>query len=229
MFTRFAKRVGLLALCGTAFLLGCGGGGIGNKTNFRVMNATPDQSSVTVLLDGTATASSIAYGSASNYAETNSGSRHLQAEPAASTAIFLDQTVNLAGGTSSSAIIANDSSTSSSIILTDDNTASTATGHIKLRIVNAAPTIGTVDVYVLPSGTSINNSTPAVNSLSFESSSDYLDLAAGSYSIVFTPHGSLFPVFNTGDISFNAGQNRTIVALNNLSGSFTIGTLKDLN
>jgi hypothetical protein len=39
----------------------------------------------------------------------------------------------------------------------------------------------------------------------------------------------LFAAFNTGNITFNAGQNRTIVALNNTAGSFTIGTLNDLN
>lgn len=228
MFTRLIKG-SLLALCATVFLLGCGGGGIGDKTNLRIMNATPDQTSITVMLDGTSFASSIVYGSASSYAETKAGSRHFQVEPASSTTVFLDQTVNLAGGTSSTAIVANNSSTSSAIMLTDDNVASTTTGNMKLRIVNAAPTLGTVDVYVLPSGTSINNATPAINSLGFESSSDYLNMPAGTYSIVFTPHGSLFASFNTGDITFNAAQNRTIVALNNVSGSFTIGTLKDLN
>jgi hypothetical protein len=86
-----------------------------------------------------------------------------------------------------------------------------------------------VDVYVLPSGTPITNSTPTISSLGFESSSNYLDLPAGSYSIVFTPPGSLFAFFNTGDIAFVAGQNRTIAVLNNTAGGFTIGTLKDLN
>ena len=226
---RLTKAVTLLALCGVFFGVGCGGGGLGDKTNFRVMNATPDQTTVTVLLDGTSIASSIAYGSSNAYAQTDSGSRHLQAEGGSSSSVFLDQTINLGGGTSNTAIIANLSATSNAILLTDDNTASTTTGNIKLRIVNAAPGIGTVDVYVLPSGTPITNVTPTISSLSFESSSNYLDLRAGSYSIVFTPPGSLFSFFNTGDIAFVAGQNRTIAVLNSTTGGFTIGTLKDLN
>jgi len=229
MFNRLTRAVALLALCGLFFGLGCGGGGLADKTNFRIMNATPDQTSITALLDGTSIASSITYGSSDDYAQTNSGSRHLQVEPASSTTVFLDQTINLGGGTSNTAIIANLSTTGNAILLTDDNTASTTTGNIKLRIVNAAPGLGTVDVYVLPSGTPITNSTPTISSLSFESSSSYLDLRAGSYSIVFTPPGSLFAFFNTGDIAFVAGQNRTIAVLNNTAGGFTIGTLKDLN
>jgi hypothetical protein len=229
MLNRLTKAAALLALCGVFFGLGCGGGGLGDKTNFRVMNATPDQTSITALLDGTSFASSVAYGTSSTYTQTNSGSRHLQVQPAASTTVFIDQTVNLGGGTSNTAIIANLSSTANAILLTDDNTASTTTGHFKLRIVNAAPGLGTVDVYVLPSGTPITNTTPTISSLSFESSSMYLDLQAGSYSIVFTPPASLFSEFNTGDIAFVAGQNRTIAVINNPAGNFTIGTLKDLN
>jgi hypothetical protein len=229
MFNRLSKAAALLALCGIFFALGCGGGGISDKTNFRVMNATPDQTSITALLDGTSFASSVAYGSSSSYTETDSGSRHLQVEPAASTSVFIDQTINLGGGTSNTAIIANLSSTGNAIVLTDDNTASTTTGHIKLRIVNAAPGMGNADVYVLPSGTPITDTTPTISSLGFESSSQYLDMPSGSYSIVFTSPGSLFAFFNTGDIAFVAGQNRTIAVIKNPAGGFTIGTLKDLN
>jgi len=229
MLNGLSKAVALLALCGVFFAAGCGGGGLADKTNFRIMNATPDQTSITALLDGTSFASSVTYGSSNNYAQTNAGSRHLQVEPSSSSSVFLDQTINLAGGTSNTAIIANFSSTGNAILLTDDNTASATTGNFKLRIVNAAPGLGTADVYVLPSGTPITNSTPAISSLSFESSSKYLDMPAGSYSIVFTPPGSLFSFFNTGDITFVAGQNRTIAVINNTAGGFTIGTLKDLN
>ncbi len=229
MFIRLTRVAALLALCGTCFVAGCGGGGAEDKTNFRVMNATTDQNSITAMLDGTSFASAVTYGSTGTYTQTNSGSRHLQVEPAASTTVFLDQSINLAGGTSNTAVIANTSTNSAAILLTDDNTASTTTGNIKLRIVNGSAGLGTVDVYVLPSGTPINNATPAIISLDFESSSKYLDMPAGSYSIVFTPHDSLFAFFNSGDITFSAGQNRTIVALTNLTGGFTIGTLKDLN
>ncbi len=218
--------VGFLVL-GLSFSLGCGGGA-SDKANFRAMNAVPDQSSITVLLDGSSIASSVGYGAASDYSQTNSGSRHLQVEPASSTTVFLDQTFSLSGATNNTLIVANLSSTSSGILLTDDNTAPT-TGNIKLRIVNAAPNLGTVDVYVVPPGTNIGTVTPIVVSLGFQSSSAYLNLTAGSYDLVFTPHGSTFAFLNTGAISFSPGQNRTIVALNSLSGGFAIGTLKDLN
>ena len=227
MLTRLTKSVGLLMLCGTAFLLGCGGG-TGDKTHFRSMNAVPDQTSINVMLDGSSVASSLSYGVANDYSETKSGSRHLQVQPTSSTNVFLDQTISLAGGTNNTVVIANSSSNSAAIVLTDDSTAPT-TGNIKLRIVNASPGLGTSDVYVVPPNTNLNNVTPAVTNLSFESASAYLNLGAGTYNIVFTPPGSKFAFLFAGPVTFNAGQNRTVVALNSQSGGFSIGTLNDLN
>jgi hypothetical protein len=229
MFTGLTKGFGLIGLCGIAFLTACGGGGgSSSKTQLRAMNAVPDQTSVNFLLDGSSVASSVAYGVANNYSETNSGSRHLQVQPASSTTTIVDQTINLAGGTNSTIIAANFSSSGTAIVLTDDTTAPT-TGNIKLRIVNASPGLGTTDVYVVPPNTNLNSVSPSVDALGFESASDYLSLSAGTYFIAFTPQGSKFAVLFAGPFTFNAGQNRTVVGINNSSGGFTTATLNDLN
>ena len=228
MLTRLAKYVGVFAfLFGAAFLLGCGGG-LNSKANFRAFNAVPDQSSINVLLDGTSINSSVSYGVDSGYTETKAGSRDMQVEVASSTTSFLTQTLNLPGATNTTVVIANVSTSASTLVLSDDNTAPTV-GSIKLRLVNAAPGLGPVDVYLVPPGTSISTTTPAASNLDFESGSSYLNLSAGSYDIVFTPHGSTFAFFDAGTNTFTAGQNRTVIVIKSLSGNFSIATLKDLN
>jgi Domain of unknown function (DUF4397) len=229
MFTRLTKVVGLLGLSGAALLAGCGGGGgSSSQTQLRVMNAVPDETSINVLLDGSSVGSAVAYGAANNYAQTKSGSRHLQVEPTSSTTTFVDQTITLAGGASNTILVANYSSSGSAVVLTDDNTAPT-TGNIKLRIVNASPGLGTSDVYVVPPNTNLNNVTPSVTAMGLESSSDYMSLSAGTYYVAFTPQGSKYAYLYAGPFTFTAGQNRTIVAINNQSGGFTTATLNDLN
>lgn len=229
MFTSWTKGLGLVGVCGIALSLGCGGGGgSSSKTQIRAMNAVPDETSINVLLDGSNIASSVAYGAANNYSETKSGSRHLQAQPTSSTTTIVDQTITLAGGTNSTIIISNFSSNGSAIVLTDDATAPT-TGNIKLRIVNASPGLGTSDVYVVPPNTNLNSVSPSVNALGFQSASNYLSLTAGTYFVAFTPQGSKFAVLFAGPFTFNAGQNRTIVGINNSSGGFATATLNDLN
>jgi hypothetical protein len=66
--------------------------------------------------------------------------------------------------------------------------------------------------------------------LLFEQATTYLPFAAGSYEIYLTAPNTKSVYVDTGQISFTAGQNRTIVALNqSASGGFTSVTLADLN
>lgn len=226
MLARSFTGIGVLFLCAAALLTtGCGGG---DKVKLRILNAIPDQSKISVLLDGTTVFSSVSYGVANDYTSTDGGSRHVQVEPAGSTNVMIDQNITLNGGTNSTFIAADFSSTSTGVLLADDTTAPSS-GNIKLRIVNASPNLGAVDVFIVPPGTSLNSVSPTISSLGFRNASDYQSLTAGSYEIFFTPHGSTFAFLDTGAISFNAGQNRTVVVLNNLSGGFQATTLSDLN
>ena len=226
MLARLSTGVGILFLCTAAlFTAGCGGG---DKAKLRILNAVPDQSQINVLLDGTATFNNVAYGIANDYTSTGDGSRHIQVEPAGSTNFIIDENITLNGSTNNTFIAADFSSTSSGILLADDTTAP-ASGNIKLRIANGSPNLGAVDVFIIPPGTSLNSVSPTITNLGFRTASDYQSLTAGSYEIFFTPHGSTFAFLDTGAISFTAGQNRTVVVLNNLSGGFQITNLPDLN
>ena len=226
MLAKPSIGIGIFFLCASAlFTFGCGGG---DKAKLRILNAIPDQSQINVLLDGTTTFNSVAYGIANDYMSTGSGSRHIQVEPAGSTNFIIDQNITLNSGANTTFIAADFSSTSSGITLTDDTTAPTS-GNVKIRIVNGSPNLGAVDVFIVPPGTSLNSVSPTITSLEFRNASDYQSLAAGSYEIFFTPHGSTFAFLDTGAISFTAGQNRTVVVLNNLSGGFQVTTLSDLN
>jgi hypothetical protein len=93
-----------------------------------------------------------------------------------------------------------------------------------LRIVNAAPSIGPTDVYIVSPGTGINTSGPTLTNLAFGAASSYQSLSATNYEIIFTPAGQKFILIDGGSESFSSGQVRTFVGLN---GQFTL--LQDLN
>jgi Domain of unknown function (DUF4397) len=204
------------------FALGCGS----NTTKLRVLHASPDESALNVLIDGKTVSSNLAYGSSTGYLSVSPGSRHLQLEPAGTTTNVLDQTLDLSGNTT--VIAANFAANITSLVLTDDTSAA-ASGNFKLRIVNAAPAIGPVDVYVVPPGTDLTTVSPVVSGLNFESNSDYLSIAAGNYTVEFTPPGSILVLLSAGPTNFAAGQNRTVVALDVPAGGFTSTTLNDRN
>lgn len=192
------------------------------------MNAVPDEPSLDLLIDGTTNTSNITYGTSTGYQSISSGSRHIQIEPSGSTTPLVDQTITFNSGTDTTMVAANFSSSLSTLVLTDDNSAP-ASGNVKMRFVNAGPDLGPADVYIVAPGTDINTVSPNISSLGFGSASEYQNMTAANYEIVFTVAGQKIPQIDSGSLSFSAGQIRTFISLNSSAGGFTETILDDLN
>jgi hypothetical protein len=223
--TWFGLSAGIVAL-GTFFLAsGCGGG---SQAKLRVVNASPNETGIDVLIDGKSVATGIAYGNNSDYLSVDSGSRHLQVEATGTTTILLDQNLSLNSGTETTYLATNVAASISSVVLSD-NTTAPASGNVNVRVMNAAPALGPVDVYIVAPGTDLIASTPIIRSMAFDAATDYQLLSAGSYEVVFTVPNSTFALVDTGALNFSSGQNRTVLALDGASGGFTATLLSDLN
>ncbi len=236
MVSRLQKfSVGFLGLISIFLMFGCGGGaGGGTLTQLRVLDASPDEPNVQVVVDGAALGNPLSYQSNTGYQTVHSGARQFAIEEVGTTINLLPNytTLNLESGTQTTIILAGFSANLQGITLADDNTAPSS-GTANIRVVNAAPSLGSVDVYVVPQGTSLNNVTPTFNAQDFGQASTYTNVSVGSsanFQIYFTAVGTKFTYLSTGPISFLTGQNRTIVGLNGTSGgAYTFVTLKDLN
>jgi len=193
-----------------------------------LVNATPDEGGLDLLVDTKNVASSVRYGAASAYSSVGSGSRQLQVEPTGSTTVLIDRTDSVSSGANLTLVSLNFSFNISSILLTDDNSAPTS-GNFKLRIFNASPGMGPQDVYLVTFGTDINSVDPTFSSLGFGSAAAYSTLAAGDYEVFFTPPGQKFINLDSGKLTFSAGQIRTLLALNNPAGAFMSTLLADAN
>jgi Domain of unknown function (DUF4397) len=180
------------------------------------------------LIDGTTSASNVTYGTSTGYQSISSGSRHIQIEPPGSTTALVDQNITFNSGTDTTIVAANFSSSLSTLVLSDDNSAP-ASGNVKMRFVNAAPDLGPADIYILPPSTDINTVSPNISSLRFGSASEYQNMAAADFEIVFTVAGQKIPQIDSGSLSFSARQVRTFVSLNSSAGGFTETVLDHLD
>ena len=221
---RHVLCVGTVTL-GSLLIAGCGGGG---NARLRSMNASPDIGSVDVVLDGKSVSSGVVFGTSSSYTSVKSGSRDLQIDPAATTTPLIDESVNLASGTDSTILLANFATSPNAIVLQDDNSAPTS-GNAKLRIINAAPGLTPADVYIAPDGTDINSVAPVISGMGFETASGYESLEAGTYRVWFTAPGQKFVFIDSGPVSLGAGAVRTLVGLNDSSGTYSSTVLADVN
>jgi len=206
-------------------MAGCGSGG---NTQFRLMNAVPDESSLNVLVDSTSVSSNLAYGTSTGYLSESSGSHQVAIEPSGSSTTLLQQSISLASGSATTVISFNFSSSIANLVLNDDNSAPTS-GDFKIRVVNASPNLGPADVYIVTPGTALSTVGPTVSNLGFGATTSYQSLAAANYEIALTSVGQKFAVIDTGTLTLSSGQIRTFVGLNNPSGGFTYAMLQDVN
>jgi Domain of unknown function (DUF4397) len=217
---------GLLTVAALLVAAGCGGGS--DQGKIRVMNASPNETGLDVLVDGKSVATGIAYGNNSDYIAVDSGSRHVQIEASGTTTILIDQNVSVASSGETTVLATNLAADISALVLIDDATAP-ATGDASLRVVNASPTLGSVDVYVVAPGADLVASTPVIRNLAFNAATDYQTLTAGSFEVVMTAPGTTIPLLDTGALNLTTGQNRTVVSMDGVSGGFTATVLSDLN
>jgi hypothetical protein len=209
-----------LSILGVVFTTtGCGS----STANVRLMNALVGVSSIDMLIDNKSTVTGTTYGAVSAYVTVNSGSRNLIVEATGTTSPLINQTISIPSGDST--VLATGSG---AVVFTDNNTAPPS-GNIKIRVINASPTLGTADVYIVASGTSIAGLSPTFSNLAHQAASGYQTLAAGSYQVVFTPPGQQFAEITTSAQSFASGQIRSVVALDAQNGGFTTAVLSDLN
>ena len=211
--------IGLSVLGVTFTTTGCGS----SSTHARLMNAMSGISSVDMVVDSKSSVTGVTYGAASAYVTVNSGSHNLIVESTESTSPLINQTASFPSGDST--VLATDSG---AVVLTDNNGAPSS-GNIKIRVIKASPSLGTADVYVVASGTSIAGLSPTFSNLAYQAASGYQSLAAGSYQAIFTPPGQQFAEITSSAQSFASGQTRTAVALDAQGGGFTTAVLSDLN
>jgi len=208
--------------------------GSNQNTNaqFRLMDASPGETSLTVTINNVAFTSSVTYGTASPYNFVTSGTSTLDIQGpdilTGSTTTLLDGSVTLNQATTYTAV-ADNYPQDFGVTLYVDNNSVPASGNFNLRIINSAPGLGTVDVYVVAPGTSLESVSPKVANLAYQAASAYLPMTAGSYEVYFTLAGKKQAYIDSGPLAFSATQVRTLVGLNGATSGYTDAVLSDLN
>jgi hypothetical protein len=221
------QQVVFLLLAGA--LLVSSGCGSSDKAQLRAMDATPQESDIDVSLDSNTFASNVAYGTASDYSSVGSGSHTLQVYPPGVATAYIDQTISLTSGDKYTVLSVNVLSNANALLLVDEKS-TPASNTAELRIVNASPALGTVDVYIVSPGTDLSTVSPTVSGLAFEAVSTYQSLTAGTaYEVYFTLTNQKTAQIDSGPLTYTNAEIRTMVALNGEAGGYTLAVLKDLN
>lgn len=193
------------------------------SANVRVFQGSPDTPHIDVLVDGKSLATNIQYGGNSGYLSVKAGSPNVQIVDRSGHPVF-QQIMSVAGSASQTLVLTGPSNSLKPVTLTDGGTTA-VTDKGNVRVLNASPSIGAADVYLVAPGTSISGVQPTA-SLDFDKDTGYQP-AENSYEIFLAAPGTRNVLLDTGPISITSGQDQTIVVIDGASGGFTFSQLID--
>lgn len=214
-----------------------------SNAQMRILHLSPGEPNLDLSIDNKAVSTGIAYGVPTAFVTVTGGNHELKVNQSnTNTNIFDILKEPFASGTFYTYLIVGNAPTPVGQKLVDDHSLPTTSGDFKIRVINASPDSGPVDVYIVtPGGTTgkdCQNSPmppikPTISGLASLGASTYQMLPSGLYEIAIAAQGvtdkCLLPSVQQ---SFSNNQNRTFVMYNaipNTNGPYTSLTLTDLN
>ena len=176
----------MVAACG-----GGGGGGSSSAAQVRVVNATRSHASVDLLSSATVVAPAVAVDTASPYVGVGAGSSNLQINDAGTSTALATLSPTVAGGLHYSVVTYETNGRVGVSVINDDITVP-ATGTATLRVLDAAPDAGAIDIYVTDPAASLASLTPTftVSTTTATVTTTFVSFAAGTYRIRVTGQGN---------------------------------------
>ena len=217
----------LTAIVLALLLEGCLGGG-GNDTfadgYYRFVHLSPGTDAVAISADGNPLVSSVSYHAATGYYQLGWGTPRIQVTSAASGAMYVDSLVPVAGNGHYSYFVYGGGSAPVGLSIRDDFT-DPASGNFYVRTIHLATGIGAFDVYLLAPGTTVDTIGPAFAAVTYQTSTAFGQLTAGTYNIVLTPTGTKEVIYDSGPQTINAGGKLSVVAFATGSGKLANAVL----
>jgi len=177
-------------LAATLALSACGGGGNDRtKAKLRLVNASAGYASLDLRVDDTLTQGAVSYGNTASYTEVSPGNADSSLTVAGSATALLAFKPALSKDRHYT-LLAYGGQGALKQVLLDDNAGQPETGRALLRVVNAAPDAGALDVYLTGSDEPLASAVPAQGAAAVGTVGEWLTVSAATWRLRITAAGN---------------------------------------
>jgi len=205
------------ALCLASILLvsllsACGSSSSSESASLRIVHASPDAADIDALLDDSLVLNNLPYFGASDYISVVPGTSNIKVNAADTDLTMINADVSFAAN-SRNTIFATGLFAENDIqpIVLMDGTEQPAAGEASLRILHAAPSALSIDLYATEAGEALNETSPFLSSFPFRAFTGYTAFPAGTYQLQTTEVGTLNPLMSPENLVLNEGDIATLV------------------
>ncbi|MCW5636370.1 MAG: DUF4397 domain-containing protein [Rubrivivax sp.] len=180
---RSVRPVGhCLALVVALALGACGGGVDRTKAQVRLVNASDGYPALDFIVEGSLRQGGVAYGGSAGYAEVDTEDNDTTIAATGSPTALLSFTPSLARNRHYSVLAFGGTGALRQLVV-EENAAEPSNNRTALRVVNAAPDAGSLDVYVTADGDALASAVPARAAAAYGELSPVIDVASGTWRV----------------------------------------------
>jgi Domain of unknown function (DUF4397) len=202
----------LLPIAGCAVVTGTA-----NVSQVRIIDASPDAPGLDVYQGTSILAYNLGLGTITSYIQITPGNYGINVDIAGSKTQLVSASGTFAANAQYTVLIGNYLNSLQELIL-KDQTIAAPTGQIAVRFIDQSTRAGAVDLYLIPSGSTIIQVKPVLTDITFNTNTGYINVPDGTYTLVAVPTGTTPSVTSTtlytgSAVYYEGGAARTIVLL----------------
>lgn len=200
-------------------LVGCGGGTDRTKAQVRLVNASTGYASLELRVDDEVRQSGVAYGGSADYVTAKPGKTFTVYSPSATTSL-LSFTPSVSENKYYS-LVAYGRSGALKQILVDENNAQPDTNRSYVRVLNAAPDAGALDVYITGASDALEDSVAVQSAAAADTLGSFVTITSGTWRVRATVPGGKAAAdvrLDLSGISFGSKEVLTLVLVPGPSG-----------
>jgi hypothetical protein len=212
-------RLLLAAFCIVSLTLtGCSkSGSSSGSAQLRILNAFSEAPALNVTVASNPVASGLPFQGLTQYMNIDSGTPMFTVGVTGASTTLINTTYNV--GSASYTYVIFGPLTGVGAILGNDAFNDPGSGFFSVRIVNAAPGLSAIDVYLTAPGADISSSAPSLGNVSYGVTSAFVPIATGaSFEIRVTPTGTKEVIFDSTPKTFAEHSGTDIVVFAKGSG-----------
>lgn len=212
----------MLSLCGLGITVGALPGcqsitGSPVVSQVRVVDASPDAGGLDVYQGSGILAYNLGLGTITSYIPTSAGTSTIRVDAAGTRQMLASQTTTFGLSQQYTVLIGNYLAGIQETVLRDQSQAAPA-GQTSVRLVDQSTRAGAVDVYLIPSGSTITQVRPLLTNVVFGQNTGYFNVPAGTYTLAAVATGTV-PTSTTttsytgSAVVYPSGSARTIILI----------------
>jgi hypothetical protein len=188
----------------------------------RVIDASFIAPAVNIYVEGTMLAGNIGEGYISEYGTLSaSGSAIIKVTAATGGKTLVSSTATLTAGAQHSVFLTDNgaAATSYTVTVLEDQQVAAASGHSAFRFINEAPATGGVDIYMVPSGSTLANTKILVSNLAVGATAGYTSFTSQTVTMVVVPTGTVTTgtkvsnEYTSTSLALTGGEVRTVMII----------------